>query len=74
MSVITRERGGIAARKKTCKLCDDKIVVVDYKDTMRLKRFLTEEGKILPRRVTGTCAEHQREVTLAVKRSREIAL
>lgn len=61
-------------RKKVCHFCQDKIDFIDYKDTAKLNRYLTDRGKILPRRVTGTCAKHQRAVTVAVKRARIIAL
>jgi small subunit ribosomal protein S18 len=63
-----------ATRHKSCKLCQDKIFEIDYKDTMRLRKFLSENGKILGRRITGNCSEHQKQITLAVKRSREICL
>jgi small subunit ribosomal protein S18 len=59
---------------KFCRFCQDKIEKVDYKDEKRLLRFVTEQGKIIPRRVTGTCARHQRQVAVAVKRARQIAL
>ena len=61
-------------KKKVCAFCADKALVIDYKDADKLKRFISEKGKILPRRVTGLCAKHQREVTLAIKRARQIAL
>ncbi|MDD3593884.1 MAG: 30S ribosomal protein S18 [Candidatus Gastranaerophilales bacterium] len=61
-------------KKKNCNFCADKVEYIDYKDAHKLKRYLSERGKILPRRITGTCAEHQRQVTLAVKRAREAAL
>ena len=61
-------------RRKVCSLCVDKITVIDYKDTAKLRRFLSERGKILPRRTTGTCAAHQRQLTTAIKRARQIAL
>ena len=61
-------------KKKVCAYCADKTLVIDYKDADKLKRFVSEKGKILPRRVTGLCAKHQREVTLAIKRARQIAL
>ena len=54
--------------------CADKNLVIDYKDADKLKKFVSEKGKILPRRVTGLCAKHQREVTVAIKRARQIAL
>jgi len=61
-------------KRKICKFCENKEVLVDYKNSSTLKRFLTEEGKILPRRITGTCASHQRQVVTAIKRARNIAL
>lgn len=61
-------------RRKGCSFCQDKIETIDYKDTRKLQKYLTERGKILPRRVTGTCSKHQRLVTKAVKRARIIAL
>ena len=61
-------------KKKVCMYCADKNLVIDYKDTDKLKKFVSEKGKILPRRVTGLCAKHQREVTVAIKRARQIAL
>ena len=61
-------------RKKVCTFCVEKVTVIDYKDTAKLRRFLSERGKILPRRTTGTCAMHQRQLTEAIKRARQIAL
>ncbi|NCC68582.1 MAG: 30S ribosomal protein S18 [Clostridia bacterium] len=61
-------------RKKVCQFCADKNEHIDYKDTAKLRRFLSERGKILPRRTTGTCAAHQRELTEAIKRARQVAL
>jgi small subunit ribosomal protein S18 len=61
-------------RRKVCKFCADKIDYIDYKDTKLLAAFVPERGKILPRRMFGTCAEHQRKLTLAIKRARSIAL
>ena len=63
-----------ARRKKVCQFCADKETVVDYKYVETLKKYVTERGKILPRRITGTCAMHQRAVTTAVKRARTVAL
>lgn len=62
------------SRRKVCSFCVDKIDTIDYKDAARLRRFMSERAKILPRRVTGTCARHQRELTVAIKRARHIAL
>ncbi len=68
-----RRRGGIRRRKKVCAFCgNDK--VIDYKDAATLKKFVSERGKILPRRITGTCAKHQRAITVAVKRARHVAI
>ena len=62
------------ARKKVCHFCVDRGEAIDYKDVARLRKFISERAKILPRRVTGTCAAHQRELTTAIKRARQIAL
>lgn len=61
-------------RRKVCQFCVDKMTHVDYKDAARLRKYLSERGKILPRRTTGTCAMHQRQLTEAIKRARQIAL
>lgn len=61
-------------KRKVCQFCADKVENIDYKDVARLRRLVSENGKILPRRVTGTCAKHQRELTTAIKRARQIAL
>ena len=61
-------------RKKVCALCANKDLVLDYKNAEQLKKFINEKGKILPRRATGACAKHQRDITLAVKRARHIAV
>lgn len=66
--------GGRKGRRKVCSFCVDKVENLDYKDVAKLRRFISERGKILPRRVTGTCARHQRELTVAIKRARHIAL
>ena len=68
------ERRGSKGRKKVCSFCVDKIDTIDYKDVAKLRRFISERAKILPRRVTGTCARHQRELTVAIKRARHLAL
>ena len=62
------------ARKKVCALCANKDLVLDYKNADQLRKFINEKGKILPRRATGACAKHQRDITLAVKRARHIAV
>ncbi|MHC1693869.1 MAG: 30S ribosomal protein S18 [Eubacteriales bacterium] len=61
-------------RKKVCAFCAEKVENIDYKDVNRLRKFVSERAKILPRRITGTCAKHQRALTTAIKRSRHIAL
>jgi len=61
-------------RRKVCAFCADKIEQIDYKDVPRLRRYLSERAKIVPRRVTGTCACHQRQLTVAIKRARHLAL
>ena len=61
-------------KKKVCQFCQDKIEHIDYKDVARLRKFISERAKILPRRATGTCAKHQRELTTAIKRARQVAL
>ena len=61
-------------RKKVCPLCADKNLVLDYKNADQLKKFINDKGKILPRRATGACAKHQRDITQAVKRARQIAI
>ena len=66
-------RGGMHRRKKVCVFCG-KDNVIDYKDTNKLKRYISERGKILPRRITGNCAKHQRALTVAIKRARHLAL
>ncbi len=67
-------RGGRKGHRKVCQFCVDKTDYIDYKDVARLRRFMSERAKILPRRVTGTCARHQRDLTTAIKRARQIAL
>ncbi len=61
-------------RRKVCSFCVDKVQHIDYKDLVRLRRFISDRAKILPRRMTGVCAAHQRQLTTAIKRSRHIAL
>ena len=70
---IRRPRGR-KPRRKVCQFCVDKVQHIDYKDVARLRRFTSERGKILPRRMTGTCAKHQRQLSVAIKRARTIAL
>ena len=62
------------SRKKVCTFCEEKVEYIDYKDVNKLRRYITEKGKIVPRRQTGTCAKHQRELTTAIKRARFMAL
>ena len=69
-------KGGLRmkrARKKVCSFCMDKVKEIDYKDIAKIKKFTSERGKILPRRISGCCAKHQRQLTLAIKRARHIA-
>ena len=70
---VRRPRGR-KPRRKVCQFCVEKVQHIDYKDVMRLRRFTSERGKILPRRMTGTCAKHQRQLSTAIKRARTIAL
>lgn len=67
-------RKRVFVRRKICRFCADKSLRIDYKDPRTLKFFITERGKILPRRISGNCARHQREITVAIKRARNIAL
>ena len=69
-----RPSTGIRRRKKVCLFCSEEGKEIDYKDVATLKKFVSERGKILPRRVTGSCAKHQREITTAIKRARHIGL
>ncbi|HVI43153.1 MAG TPA: 30S ribosomal protein S18 [Anaerovoracaceae bacterium] len=71
--MMDKKRGGIR-RKKVCQFCTDKTDTIDYKDVDKLRKYVTDRGKILPKRITGTCAIHQREVTKAIKRARIVAL
>ena len=70
---VRRPRGR-KPRRKVCQFCVEKVQHIDYKDVMRLRRFTSERGKILPRSMTGTCAKHQRQLSTAIKRARTIAL
>lgn len=77
MAYDKNDRGGRPnrkGRKKVCAFCVDKVEAIDYKDVQKLRKFTSDRAKILPRRVTGTCARHQRELTTAIKRARIIAL
>jgi small subunit ribosomal protein S18 len=68
------ERGKFFHRRKVCRFCTDKIPYIDFKDSQALRNFLTDRGKIIPRRISGNCAAHQRELATAIKRARNIAL
>jgi len=69
-----RRKKRVFHRRKVCRFCADSSIVIDYKDSKTLKYFTTERGKIIPRRISGTCAKHQRKLSLAIKRARSIAL
>ena len=69
---MKRERGR-RPRRKVCSFCVDKVEEIDYKDVAKLRRYITERGKILPRRISGNCAKHQRQMTTAIKRARNVA-
>jgi small subunit ribosomal protein S18 len=77
-SDMNDKRGGRQFKKRTrrkvCQFCVDKVEHIEYKDTGKLRKFLSEKGKILPRRISGNCAKHQRQMTTAIKRARHIAL
>ncbi|MBQ9534671.1 MAG: 30S ribosomal protein S18 [Clostridia bacterium] len=64
----------VRRRRKVCQFCADKVTEIDYKDTAKLRKYISDRSKILPRRMTGTCAMHQRQLTEAIKRARHIAL
>ena len=65
---------GNRRRKKVCRFCENKIIYIEFKDERMLRRFVTERGKIVPRRISGNCAKHQRKLTTAIKRSRHMAI
>ena len=69
-----RKKKRVFHRRKICRFCADNSLAIDYKDTKSLRYFITERGKIIPRRISGTCAKHQRSLTRAIKRARTIAL
>lgn len=69
-----RDSKSLFFRKKSCRFCYDKTETIDYKDAVKLRRFITEKSKILPNRMTGNCAKHQRAIATAIKRARYIAL
>jgi ribosomal protein S18 len=70
--MINKKRG--RRKKKVCAFCVDKATSIDYKDVAKLRRFISERGKILPRRITGNCAKHQRLLTTAIKRARHVSI
>jgi len=69
-----RKPRGRRPKRKVCQFCVDKAQDIDYKETIKLRRYISERGKILPRRMTGNCAKHQRKLTIAIKRARHVAL
>ena len=71
---MARRDRGRRPKKRVCSFCVDKVKDIDYKDAGRLRRYVTDRGKILPRRMSGNCARHQRQLTVAIKRSRNMAL
>ena len=71
--MIKRDRSR-RPRKKVCSFCVDKVEQIDYKDVAKLRKYISERGKILPRRITGNCAKHQRMIVRAIKRAREAAI
>ena len=73
-NVAARPVRPMRKRKKICIFCADKVDYIDYKDTAKLRKIISERGKILPRRISGTCAKHQRDVNTAIKRARQVAL
>ncbi len=74
MSEREQRPRGRKPKKKVCAFCVDKVDSIDYKDVAKLRRYVSDRAKILPRRITGTCAKHQRQLTVAIKRARHIAL
>ena len=72
--VVRAPRPMMRRRKKVCIFCADNVDFIDYKDSAKLRKFISERGKILPRRISGTCAKHQRELNTAIKRARQVAL
>ena len=73
-TAVRPQRPVVRRRKKVCIFCADKVDFIDYKDSAKLRKFISERGKILPRRISGTCAKHQRELNTAIKRARQVAL
>jgi small subunit ribosomal protein S18 len=72
--IHNKKKKRIFPRRKICRFCADSSMLIDYKDLKTLKYFSTERGKIIPRRISGNCAKHQRELTMAIKQARQIAL
>jgi small subunit ribosomal protein S18 len=68
------QKPAMRRRKKVCIFCVDKVDFIDYKDSAKLRKFISERRKILPRRISGTCAKHQRDLNTAIKRARQVAL
>ena len=73
-AVVRTPRPVVRRRKKVCIFCADKVEFIDYKDSAKLRKFISERGKILPRRISGACAKHQRQLTSAIKIARVVAL
>jgi small subunit ribosomal protein S18 len=73
-NTVRSQKPMMRRRKKVCIFCVDKVDFIDYKDSAKLRKFISERGKILPRRISGTCAKHQRELNTAIKRARQVAL
>ena len=73
-NVVRAPRPMVRRRKKVCIFCADKVDFIDNKDSAKLRKFISERGKILPRRISGTCSKHQRELNTAIKRARQVAL
>ena len=71
---MTNDKARPRKRKKVCNFCVDNVTSIDFKDSAKLRRYTSERGKFIPRRTTGTCAAHQRQLTIAIKRARQIAL
>lgn len=72
--MIKKPARGRRPKKKVCAFCSEKVESIDYKDVSKLRKYISERGKILPRRISGNCAKHQRQLTVAIKRARNIAL
>ena len=73
-ATVRAPRPMVRRRKKVCIFCADKVDFINYKDSAKLRKFISERGKILPRRISGTCSKHQRELNTAIKRARQVAL